>query len=184
MKSKNIDDILNEMRNRADTVIEGRTITERKFVPQEKVEEWADQIESAVKHMHGLAQAHCNMLAKAVKYHKDKPIGNAAALRETLSDACYAMFNFLKAQNGGYEEMANALDKAKAALAKPPRACDLMTEEELSRVVSRSIVASVSSRPELNEEWIKSLVGAAATAAIKCAYDTQLKSSKESNNYD
>ncbi len=34
------------------------------------------------------------------------------------------MFNFLKTQNGGYEEMANALDKAKAALAAPPRNCD------------------------------------------------------------
>lgn len=95
MKSKNIDDILNEMRNRADTVIEGRTITERKFVPQEKVEEWADQIESAVKHMHGLAQAHCNMLAKAVKYHKDKPIGNAAAMREVL-EALSARANIVK----------------------------------------------------------------------------------------
>lgn len=49
---------------------------------------------------------------------------NAAAMREALSDACYAMFNFLKTQNGGYEEMSNALDKAKAALAKPPRNCD------------------------------------------------------------
>ena len=49
---------------------------------------------------------------------------NAAKMREALSDACYAMFNFLKTQNGGYEEMAKALDKAKAALAEPPRNCD------------------------------------------------------------
>ena len=49
---------------------------------------------------------------------------NAAKMREALSDACYAMFNFLKTQNGGYEEMAKALDKAKAALASPPRNCD------------------------------------------------------------
>ena len=42
----------------------------------------------------------------------------SSKLREALSDACYAMFNFLKTQNGGYEEMAKALDKAKAALAK------------------------------------------------------------------
>lgn len=55
---------------------------------------------------------------------------NAAAMREALSDACYAMFNFLKTQNGGYEEMSNALDKAKAALAKPPRNCDVGTAEE------------------------------------------------------
>ena len=51
-------------------------------------------------------------------------VGNAAKMREALSDACYAMFNFLKTQNGGYEEMAKALDKAKAALAEPPRNCD------------------------------------------------------------
>ena len=48
----------------------------------------------------------------------------SSKLREALSDACYAMFNFLKTQNGGYEEMAKALDKAKAALAATPRNCD------------------------------------------------------------
>ena len=55
---------------------------------------------------------------------KSSQVGNAAKIREALSDACYAMFNFLKTQNGGYEEMAKALDKAKAALAEPPRNCD------------------------------------------------------------
>ena len=50
--------------------------------------------------------------------------------REALSDACYAMFNFLKTQNGGYEEMANALDKAKATLAEPIRNCDVGTAED------------------------------------------------------
>ena len=54
-------------------------------------------------------------------------LGNAAKMREALSDACYAMFNFLKTQNGGYEEMANALDKAKSALATHPRNCDKYT---------------------------------------------------------
>ena len=53
-----------------------------------------------------------------------KSNGNAAKMRDALSDACYAMFNFLKTQNGGYGEMAKALDKAKAALAVPPRNCD------------------------------------------------------------
>ena len=55
---------------------------------------------------------------------KDAQEGDAAKMREALSDACYAMFNFLKTQNGSYEEMANAFDKAKAALAAPPRNCD------------------------------------------------------------
>ena len=57
-------------------------------------------------------------------------LNNAAKMREALSDACYAMFNFLKTQNGGYEEMAKALDKAKAALATHPRNCDIGTVEE------------------------------------------------------
>lgn len=50
---------------------------------------------------------------------------NMAIVREALSDACYAMFNFLKTQSGGFEEMAIALDKAKAALAAPARNCDV-----------------------------------------------------------
>jgi hypothetical protein len=51
--------------------------------------------------------------------------------REALSDACYAMFNFLKTHYGScYEEMANALDKAKAALAEPLKNCEVGTVEE------------------------------------------------------
>lgn len=56
----------------------------------------------------------------------------SSKLREALSDACYAMFNFLKTQNGGYEEMAIALDKAKSALAEPLRNCDVGTAGEQS----------------------------------------------------
>lgn len=50
--------------------------------------------------------------------------GNAAALRDALNDACHAMFEFLKKQHGGFSDMANALDKGKAALAAPARNCD------------------------------------------------------------
>ena len=66
----------------------------------------------------------CEMIGREATREKSSQVGNAAKIREALSDACYAMFNFLKTQNGGYEEMANALDKAKAALAEPPRNCD------------------------------------------------------------
>lgn len=58
---------------------------------------------------------------------------NVKSMREALSDACYAMFNFIKTQNGGYVEMANALDKAKAVLAKPPRNCDVGTADEQAK---------------------------------------------------
>lgn len=64
-------------------------------------------------------------LADRIKAVVKQELCNGAAMREALSDACYAMFNFLKTQSGGFEEMAIALDKAKAALAAaPPRNCD------------------------------------------------------------
>ena len=75
---------------------------------------WADRIEAAVNQ----PVTNCNRL------------GNAAKMREALREACYAMFNFLKTQNGGYEEMAEALDKAEAALSAPPRNCDVGNAEE------------------------------------------------------
>ena len=77
-----------------------------------KLLSYADRIEAAANREH---EATCE---------KSSRVGNSAKMREALSDACYAMFNFLKTQNGGYEEMAKALDKAKAALAVTPRNCD------------------------------------------------------------
>lgn len=41
--------ILAEMRDRADTIVNERAITERNFVSQETVAEWADRIEAEVK---------------------------------------------------------------------------------------------------------------------------------------
>ena len=70
------------------------------------------------------------MIGREATREKSSQVGNAAKMREALSDACYAMFNFLKTQNCGYEEMAKALDKAKAALAAPPRNCDVGTADE------------------------------------------------------
>ena len=66
----------------------------------------------------------CESGGREATRDKSLRVGNAEKMREALSDACYAMFNFLKTQNGGYEEMAKALDKAKATLAEPPRNCD------------------------------------------------------------
>lgn len=41
--------VLDEMRDRSDTVIGGRAITMRNFVSQEKCEEWANRLETAMK---------------------------------------------------------------------------------------------------------------------------------------
>lgn len=69
------------------------------------------------------------VLGCAIKQKQSTP-GNAAALRDALNDACFAMFEFLKKQHGGFSDMANALDKGKAALAAPARNCDVGTAEE------------------------------------------------------
>ena len=91
---------------------------------------YADRIEAAAKRER---ESTCE---------KSSAVGNAAAMREALSDSCYAMFNFLKTQNGGYVEMANALDKAKAALAKPPRNCDSCNtvDDAVSRAIHLGVV--------------------------------------------
>ena len=93
--------------------------------------EFADRIEAAAnreREAGAEAAQVCGeigeMIGREATREKSSRVGNAAKMREALSDACYAMFNFLKTQNGGYEEMAKALDKAKAALAAPPRNCD------------------------------------------------------------
>ena len=102
--------------------------------------EFANRIEAAAKREReaGAEAAQVcgeigEMIGREATREKSSRVGNAAKMREALSDACYAMFNFLKTQNGGYGEMAKALDKAKAALAVPPRNCDVGTDEEQSR---------------------------------------------------
>ena len=93
--------------------------------------EFANRIEAAAKREReaGAEAAQVcgeigEMIGREATREKSSRVGNSAKMREALSDACYAMFNFLKTQNGGYEEMAKALDKAKAALAEPPRNYD------------------------------------------------------------
>ena len=61
-----------------------------------------------------------------------KPVGNAAAMREALSDMCYAamdVFRYFRGTSGKMlEELGKAFDKGKAALAAPPRNCDRFDE--------------------------------------------------------
>ena len=79
-------------------------------------------VDAKVYSKRDMAEAVVKAATQAVQLTNEKfarSVGNAAKMREALSDACYAMFNFLKTQNDGYEEMAKALDKAKTALAEP-----------------------------------------------------------------
>jgi len=121
MNSETQADIIREMRNRADTVIEGRVITVRNFVPQETVEDWADRIEAARK----------------------RELGDAAALREALEAMLDECCNLCDVPNQMTESghacnwrdrwsgcQSKAIDKARAALATPPRNCDVGTVAE------------------------------------------------------
>ena len=114
-----------------------------------------DQIEAA----HKLERAITDVMLAV----KDKPLphpdpdnappltaspGNVAALRDALNDACHAMFEFLKKQHGGFSDMANALDKGKAALAAPARNCDRFATADKARAAfeaehSRGIVRNL-----------------------------------------
>ena len=65
------------------------------------------------------------MIGRDATSEKSSAVGNAAEMREALNDAySCAILNLLKTQNVEYVEIANALDKAKAVLAKQQRNCD------------------------------------------------------------
>ena len=133
---KTVDNILRGMRRLADEAERGDCYDLR-GLGTDSLRAYADRIEAAAKRERELGAEAAQIvgeigeiIGREATREKSSRVGNAAAMREALSDSCYAMFNFLKTQNGGYVEMANALDKAKAALAKPPRNCDVGTAEE------------------------------------------------------
>lgn len=115
--------------------------------------------------------------------------GNVAKLREALEHCrnCAQMIpQFVQGSRPERSSLdaaaryANAIvGEVKAALSVPPRACDIMSEADLSKVVTSGIVASIEPRPELNTVGAKTLIEIAVASAIKCAYDTQLVSTKE-----
>ena len=132
-QSETIADIVDEMLEFAET--DSQTIG--RDVLRRCIQKFAKRIEAAAKREReaGAEAAQIcgeigEMIGRESTCKDSLQVGNAAKMREALSDACYAMFNFLKTQNGGYEEMAEALDKAKAVLSAPPRNCDVGTAAE------------------------------------------------------
>lgn len=97
-KQETIADIVSEMRE--GVVADGWM--------EQTLREFADRIEKAENQ----SVPNCNRL------------GNAAKMREALINAYYAMFKFIKTPYAECDEMAFALDEAKAALDEPPRNCD------------------------------------------------------------
>lgn len=111
-----VDDMLNEGHTGPADSLEW-VQAKMKFYAERIKEAWKRQMSQSWHHreMEELVARHEKEVAE-LKARLPEPDPNAA-LRDALSDACYAMFNFLKTQNGGYEEMARALDKGRATLA-------------------------------------------------------------------
>lgn len=134
-KQETVADIVAEKRREAQHI---RNINDTPRGRREALDldEEADRIEAAVEFTLAVetAKSAGEGFAAGEQSAKERSckLGNAAAIREALSDACYAMHNFLKTQNGGCDEMAKALDKAKSALSAPARNCDVGTVEEQS----------------------------------------------------
>ena len=103
--------------------IESARLAPAKYVREDELNFHREAIREAAARLRNLGEIGEEVGLEATR-EKSSRVGNSAKMRKALSDACYAMFNFLKTQNGGYGEMAKALDKAKAALAVPPRNCD------------------------------------------------------------
>ena len=115
------------------------------------------------------------------------------AMREALQETQSVIAKCLEILNkipdscgyGGFiEDVGDELcylrdEHVNAALAKSPRVCDVMSEEDLTNVVTSGFLKSLEARPEFNIVGAKALAEAAISAAIKCAYDTQLVSKTE-----
>ena len=94
------------------------------------------------------------------------------AMREALT-LCYRIIHCAMTAGVINRDDANkAMDAYHAALAKPYRACDVMSQEDLTKVVISGFMKSLGIGPE--NQLVSQLVEAAISAAIKCAYDTQL----------
>ena len=133
-KNETIADIRKEAEARFRELLEKHVDSLGHIQAMQQFNQAFDRIEAVQKREQSQSWHHREMEELVLRHEKEladarMSSGNAAKLREALSDACYAMFNFLKTQNGGYEEMANALDKAKAALAVPLRECDRFDDD-------------------------------------------------------
>lgn len=73
--------------------------------------------------------------------------------------------------------MRTVATACRSALSAPPRACDVMSQEDLTKVVISGFMKSLGIGQE--NQIVSQLVEAAISAAVKCAYDTQLVSKGE-----
>lgn len=114
---------------------------------------------------------------------------NNASLRdvlESIKDSIECVLHTISTRDidsEAIEGWCNAtIKRINEALAAPPRACDLMSEEELTNVVTNGVMAQIQNNPNINIVGGEKLVECLIATAIGCAYDTQLKSKNEVGN--
>lgn len=143
--------ILAEMRNRADTVIDGRVITERNLVPQEVIEDWSDRIEAAYKREHAEWHAETNAakdarnrIACKMRYEFAAKCRackaehcNSAALREALEEVLDKIDAWRTDGSMEHWQYSQLFDICDAALAAPPRNCDVGDAAEQSERLAK-----------------------------------------------
>lgn len=132
----------------------------------------ADRIEAAYR-VETLRWVKANAgLAKLVDPEKI-PTGNGAKIREALERLerlCQTVWN----SEGGDDvsaEIAEMIDICKAALAEPPRACDVLSANELKLQVFAGLAYQIKIKG-LNIRGLEVLLRSVAGAVIDIAYDT------------
>ncbi len=109
-------------------------------------------------------------LADRIEAAQKREVGNGAKMREALK-------RILKwFDDGGWDEDAEAemdsmLEAAEAALAEPPRACDVLSANELKLQVFAGLAYQIKIKG-LNIMGLELLLRSVAGAVIDIAYDT------------
>ena len=133
-KQETVADIVAEIRSYAQRCREenfGVPPESERHYNEDDVEYLADRIEAAAKRGRLLSKPPENdNSAPVVSTGENKP-GNAAAMREALEYASRVLAKWQQdAPFSAWSEYGEAIDRCRAALAAPPRNCDVGTAEE------------------------------------------------------
>lgn len=125
-------------------------------------------VEHATRHAEAVARDNCRDCIHNPNGKNYEHVGNAAAMREALEDIvgiAKIALNVNCVGNSNDSELWNIIDKAKAALSAPPRACDLI-DAPVDQIIARWDVAFEKNARHL-PEMQRAIVLESAHAAIE-----------------
>lgn len=115
-----------------------------------------------------LCSAIANYLADRIEAAHKREVGNGTKMREALEFISHS-------NDDGYwnnsTAICNFISRAKAALAKPPRACDVLSANELKLQVFAGLAYQIKIKG-FNIRGLEVLLKSVAGAVIDIAYDT------------